>query len=260
MSPEIEVATLNLRKGELRWEERRGLLLEQLDELGPDVIGFQEVDLRIDQGNWICSRLNEIRRGRAESEYLIHHMANPRENAAYEALAIMTRLPIADHTGHDYLIRNRVAHRARLMVEDRPIDFWNTHFHHVQDRAGNEMRVRQAEALREWLDHDGSGIPKVVVGDFNSPPGTKPIRILEENVRSAFAAANGTEPDRTAWTPLGKEEHGGNDPPSGAVVDYILVSAEVRVRACCLVFDRPHEKDPSLYPSDHFGISATIEF
>ena len=64
-------------------------------DLRPDIIGLQEVDLRIDQGNWLCRRLNDLVWDSAvdEPEYTIHHMANPRENVALEALAIMTRLP-----------------------------------------------------------------------------------------------------------------------------------------------------------------------
>ncbi|MCH7488933.1 MAG: hypothetical protein IIB23_04820, partial [Chloroflexi bacterium] len=46
----IRVATLNLFNKEGRWDERQPLVVEQMTELQPDVIGLQEVDLTIDQG------------------------------------------------------------------------------------------------------------------------------------------------------------------------------------------------------------------
>ena len=153
----VKVATLNLSKGEKRWGERAPLLMEQLVELRPDIIGVQEVDLRIDQGNWLCRRLNDLvwDSDVDEPEYTIHHMANPRDNVALEALAIMTRLPLLAHEGLDYLIRNRVAHRLRVEASGVPIDFYNTHFHHEQDPEGHEMRLTQSQKLLEWMDGHG---------------------------------------------------------------------------------------------------------
>src|SRR5438132_3657383 len=108
-------------------------MMRQLVELRPDIIGFQEVDLRIDQGNWLCRRFNDlIWHNRGAPIYRIHHMANPRENVALEALAIMTHLPAVAHNGFDYLIRNRVAHCVRIDMAGAELDFYNTHFHHEQ--------------------------------------------------------------------------------------------------------------------------------
>jgi hypothetical protein len=42
------------------------------------------------------------------------------------------------------------------------------------------------------------------------------------------------------------------------VVDYIFVSANVRVVEACRVFDQTHPDDPTLSPSDHYGLSATL--
>ena len=55
MAATLTVATLNLKKGELRWGERAPLMFDQIARLRPDIIGFQEVDLRLDQGNYIWS-------------------------------------------------------------------------------------------------------------------------------------------------------------------------------------------------------------
>ena len=44
-----------------------------------------------------------------------------------------------------------------------------------------------------------------------------------------------------------------------ACLDYIWVRGAVTVRSAKLEFDRPHPDDPTLYPSDHFGLSARLD-
>ena len=167
MSKVIRIATVNLAKGELRWEERATLLMEQLAALRPDIVGFQEVDLRIDQGNWLYRRFNDLvgyESGRdlnyesgGDPQYRMYHMANPRDRVAVEALGILTHLPVIAHEGFDYLFRNRVAHYVRVELAGSSLDFYNTHLHHEQDPVGNEVRMEQAERLVRWMDRHGWG-------------------------------------------------------------------------------------------------------
>jgi endonuclease/exonuclease/phosphatase family metal-dependent hydrolase len=42
-------------------------------------------------------------------------------------------------------------------------------------------------------------------------------------------------------------------------LDYIWVRGPIRVQSCRVVFDRPAVDDPTLYPSDHFGLVATLQ-
>ena len=42
-------------------------------------------------------------------------------------------------------------------------------------------------------------------------------------------------------------------------LDYIWVRGAVRVVDARLAWDRPDPTDPTLYPSDHLGISAHLE-
>lgn len=250
----LTVATLNLKKGELRWDERAPLLVRQLVALRPDIIGFQEIHLPIDQGNWICQRANELLSLVGAPLYRIHHMANPRENAALEALGIMTHLPVLRHEGFDYLIRNRVAHFISVETPDgRSLDFWNTHFHHEQDDAGHKMRQEQAEKLSAWINGRSHGSPVVLVGDFNCVPGTRPVRTIGAHLTSVFDAL-GREAPMTCPTPLEPKPY-----PGHWAIDHIFASPAVRVLDASPAFDKPDAKDRNLYASDHFGLSATVE-
>lgn len=256
----LTVSTLNLRGGQARWHERAPLLMDQLAQLRPDVIGFQEVDVLLDQGNWICERLNQraLGRGPDRREYRIHHMSNPRERVSLEALAIMTHLEPVEHEGFDYLIRNRVAHRVRFDLGDGArFDFYNTHLHHEQDPAGNAIREEQVRRLLPWIARHSRGVPYAVGGDFNAFPMTSPVKMIKKRLRSAHEAAHGDEPDDTIWTPLRTAEVGWR-PRIGMVVDYIFVSADVQVVEACRGFDRTHPDDPTLSASDHYGLVATL--
>lgn len=42
-------------------------------------------------------------------------------------------------------------------------------------------------------------------------------------------------------------------------LEYISIRGPVRVRGARVTFDRPHPDDPTLYPSDHFVLSAILE-
>ena len=75
--------------------------------------------------------------------------------------------------------------------------------------------------------------------------------------RSAFAEANGTEPAVT-W-PSGLRAPAMDTDGDPDCLDYIWVRGAVRVESARLAFDRPDPEDPTLYPSDHLGISARLE-
>ena len=74
--------------------------------------------------------------------------------------------------------------------------------------------------------------------------------------RSAYAEANGSDPAIT-W-PSGLQAPAmDTDGPPGCL-DYIWIRGSVRVVDARPAFDRPHPEDPTLYPSDHLGLSAHL--
>jgi endonuclease/exonuclease/phosphatase family metal-dependent hydrolase len=189
----------------------------------------------------------------------MYHVANPRDRVAIEALGIMTHLPVSMHDGLDYLFRERVAHRVRVEMGEHSLDVYNTHFHHEKDAAGNEVRWEQATRLMRWMDSHGWDVPKMAVGDFNSPPGTRPVRFIKEQLASAYETVHGKEPDMTLPTALYPADEWPADWPRFVTVDYVFVSPSVQVTGAQVTFDQPDSGDPTLYPSDHFGLAAAIE-
>ncbi|MBI1886235.1 MAG: endonuclease/exonuclease/phosphatase family protein [Chloroflexi bacterium] len=262
MSATLTVATLNLFNKEGRWPQRAALVVRQFLEIGPDVAGFQEVDHRIDQGNLLTTWINgELGR----QEYTAYHMFNPRGVASFESLAIVTRLPVADHDGLDYLMQDDVAHRVRLQLDGGlPLDFYNTHLYWVPSREGSEVRQKEARRLLQWAaSHEGA--QQVIVGDFNATPRGETVALMKGTLRSAHETAHGKEPDYTWPSPLAftvdpMRSYGVPNIPQGysGTLDYIFVSKGVEVLESRVAFDQPDASDGTLFPSDHFGLMARL--
>jgi hypothetical protein len=58
-----------------------------------------------------------------------------------QAIAVLTRLPVLEHEGLDYLSMDRVAQRLLLdLGEGVRLDFYNTHLHHPASVAAEQTR------------------------------------------------------------------------------------------------------------------------
>jgi endonuclease/exonuclease/phosphatase family metal-dependent hydrolase len=246
----VTVATFNIFNKIGRWGERLPLVVDQLNELRPDVIALQEIDLTIDQGMSLCrlvnSRLDE------QPRYWAYHMGRPGRVAHSQALAILSRLPVERHEGLDLLSYEGVAQRVRLRLSGgEALDFYNTHLYFPPEAV--EERLVQARKLVEWTDTWSDGDATVVVGDFNAYPGEPTVAFMKERFASANESANGREPEKTWPTPVNTY-----DPSPPGCLDYIWVR-DAEVLAAGLTLDRPHPLDADLFPSDHLGVMARLE-
>jgi len=247
---QVVVATLNLfnRMGE--WERRAPLVIDQLQELSPDVIAFQEVDLMIDQGNWIAAEANK--HVPKERRYRVKHAASPGKLASIHGIATMASVQCLEHEVLDLMTFQRIAQRLVFEVDGRRFLFVNLHLHHPVE--AEQERVAQTEYLLAWLDRDGRDLPAVVAGDFNSYVHEQTVARMKGRYRSAYEAVHGREPEKTWTTPVNTYDNS----PHGTL-DYIYVSDKFKILDAGLAFDRPSPDDPDLYPSDHLGLFARLE-
>jgi endonuclease/exonuclease/phosphatase family metal-dependent hydrolase len=244
VADELHVATLNLRNIADRLPERIPLLLADMAALQPDLIGLQECVFAVGQDRLLGAAGEgryESRRGWAgRPEY---------------GNAVLGRAPLALGDGERIdLGRNRSALRVPVSLPGGArVDFVVTHLHHlVPDEA---VREEQAIQVTEWLRPDAG--PLIVVGDFNAEPVEAAYRVmLDAGFRSASVEANGAEPAVT-W-PSGIQAPGMDIDGEPGCLDYIWLRGALTVDSCRLAFDRPAVDDPTLYPSDHLGLSAQI--
>ncbi len=250
--PQLKVATLNLfnRMGE--WGHRAPLVIDQLEQLLPDVIGLQEVDMVLDQGMWIARQVNQRLPG--VPHYRIKHAVNPDTRASFHGIATLTRIGADEHEVLDLMSFERVAQKLVLRVGGQQVTFVNTHLHHPPE--AQQERVHQLEWLLAWLDRDTRRLPTVILGDFNAyaEPPEPAVTLMKSRFRSAYEAVHGREPEKTWTTPVNTYDNS----PHGTL-DYIFVSPEWRVVDAGLAFDTPSPHNPNLFPSDHLGLYAVLE-
>ncbi len=244
MADALHVATLNLRNIADRWPERIPLLLADMAALQPDLIGLQECVFAVQQDRLLGAA--------GEGRYASRRGWAGRPEYGN---AVLGRAPLTlGEAERLELGRNRSALRVPVTLPSgATLDFAVTHLHHeVADEA---LREAQARTLSSWLAPIGG--PLVVVGDFNAEPTEPAYEVMRDaGFRSAHLEANGAEPAVT-W-PSGIQAPGIDDDGDPGCLDYIWVRGAVTVESCRLAFDRPAVDDPTLYPSDHLGLSARI--
>jgi len=248
--PQVKVSTLNLFNRMGDWDSRFPLVIEQLRELAPDVIGLQEVDLGVDQGVQICREIN-LRLG-DQPHYRIKHATTPGIRANFFAIGTIARIDCVAHEILDLMTFDRIAQRLVYQVGSSRFALVNTHLHHPVEAA--EERAHQAAYLLEWIDRQEK-LPMVVLGDFNAYAGEKTVSIMKARFRSAYETVHGKEPEKTWPTPVNTYDNS----PAGTL-DYIYVSPEFRVVDAGLAFDRSSPDNADLFPSDHLGLYAVLEW
>jgi endonuclease/exonuclease/phosphatase family metal-dependent hydrolase len=245
----LHVATLNIRNLADRWWERLPLLLADMATLEPDLLGLQEVVYVMGQDRLIGAA-GEARYGTVQGWAGRPEYGN--------SLLVKEPLVATDVERLD-LGLGRSAHRARVVLPGgSAVAVTVTHLHHEVDGAA--ARDGQVATLLGWLDAAGALPPdaEIVVGDFNADPAEPAYaRMGDAGFRSAYLEANGREPAVT-W-PSGLQAPGMDTDGDPDCLDYIWVRGVARIVDARLAWDRPDATDPTLYPSDHIGISAHLE-
>jgi endonuclease/exonuclease/phosphatase family metal-dependent hydrolase len=243
----LTVATLNIRNLADRWDERLPLLLADMSALQPDVLGLQEVVYPLQQDRLIGAagegRYEAFRAWAGRPEY---------------GNAMLVREPLAASVAGEERLElglNRSALRLVVRLDGVSVLVAVTHLHHVPADEG--VRDDQARQLIEWLDASPPTETQVVVGDFNAEPSEPAVsRIRSNGFRSAYADANGADPEVT-W-PSGLQAPGMDTDGEPGCLDYIWVRGAVRVARARLAWDRPAVGDPTLFASDHVGLMAEL--
>lgn len=262
-APEVRVMSFNIRypnqrDGDDYWPHRKQLVVDTINDFGPDVLGVQEALL--EQAEYLDDALAGYTRigvGRDDGK-------NQGEmTAVYFREA---RFSLIDH-GHFWLSDTpedvasvgwdaALARMATwLALEDkasgRRVVLLNTHF----DHRGSRAREQSAKLIRRRLARlsrafDASAI---LIGDFNADaPDSAPFAALmaegEPKLVDTYTAthAGSTEPDGTF--------NGFRGETSGPRIDWIVVTDEIQIIDAAI--DRSN--DNGRYPSDHYPVTAVL--
>jgi endonuclease/exonuclease/phosphatase family metal-dependent hydrolase len=164
---------------DLRRSERR--VAEFIQRFSPDIIGIQELDLGrrrskgVDQARLIAEHLGYVSRFHPAMIKLDEHYGD----------AILSRFPITLRRCGElpsgcatFICREqRAAMWAEIETGAGNVHVINTHF-----GLGTRERLEQARSLSEWIKAVPEDVPLIVLGDFNSGPGSAAYKVLAESL------------------------------------------------------------------------------
>jgi endonuclease/exonuclease/phosphatase family metal-dependent hydrolase len=236
MSETLRVATYNVH-GCVGMDRQRSesRIAEVIASMNADVVGLQELDAnrsrsaRVDQAALIAQQLGWQR---------VFHPA-VRDGDEQYGNAIISRFPLTlrraiELPGHGswYCRETRIALWSEAETPLGPVNVINTHF-----ALGRAERRLQARALADEL------LPNerlILLGDFNSMPGSRSLGLLREVLRDARREVGESRLHRTYPTKL-----------PAVAVDHIFASDALRA-----VSITSHRTVLSRVASDHFPLVA----
>jgi endonuclease/exonuclease/phosphatase family metal-dependent hydrolase len=241
--PRLRVATYNVH-GCVGTDRRRSesRIAEVIASLDADIVGLQEVDLNrarsagVDQAGLIAEQLGW------------HRVFQPAMQDGEEQYgnAILSRHPLRLHrtaalpgVGAWYCRETRVAVWAEVETAHGRVQFVNTHF-----GLGRAERFLQAQLLTsaEWLGAAARHAPLVLLGDFNSFPGSRTHRLLAGTLRDLRTLLPAGGKCRTFPTRF----------PSVAV-DHILINESLEAQRL-----QVHRSSLARVASDHYPLVADL--
>lgn len=240
----MKILTLNLRHNNDHWEQRKPLVIDLIQELQPDIIGFQEVWMSIQQAHLILDGIDGDPYHVFVTRKQLHH--------GREGIAIATRYPASDFESLNLPGRERVAQRLMIDVGGSQVCFANTHLHHMPQEDESE-RLPQMKALLAWLQD--VNVPTILTGDMNTIPSRETMQLAKATYVSAYAQVHGQEPEYTFPAPLAEHQY----PEHRVTIDYILISPDtLKATSADIVGNESYGTNPKLSPSDHLGVLANV--
>jgi len=256
----FKVATINLRGRTNRWLARRHLLVGQMVDARPDIVGLQEISLSISQGSWLTRQVNYRLAGDSRRPYRIIQTRHQKLTHMFEGIGIMTRLPIIYYDAIPLGYGGQVAIRANIELpagaagsRRQSLDFVSVRLHHGRDYG--QTRLEQVMNLVGRLNEKRRVPLQVIAGDFNEGPDGLGASFMNQSYRSVYAEAHGWEPLATYPTGLLQPQ-----PIPAQCLDYVFVSPAVgQVTSAAIFADEAAVDDDTLFASDHVGLLVGLE-
>jgi endonuclease/exonuclease/phosphatase family metal-dependent hydrolase len=234
---------------------RRRLVVAGFLDVLPDMISLQEVYRPIEQARWLRNQINSRLTGTSRGPYrLIQRRKRNLLQGLFEGIAVLTRLPVLSHDHFSLGYGGHLALRVNVELPTREsLDFIAIKMN--QKTIEQEARLEQVLKLQGWLQGRDIAPLRVIAGDFGEGPTGLAINQMKQAYRSVFKEVRGQELIATFPTALASTA---ND--RSACLDYIFLSPAVSgVVDAQLFCKKSATEDPTLYPSNHIGLLATLE-
>lgn len=246
---QLSVLTLNLHNIFDRWLGRRELIINGLLAAEADIILFQEVNIARGQARWLLNQTNARLRGKVYQLTQTYQRHIP--FGLFDGLAILSKYPIL-YREILPLPERRIGLLANIALPTGDtIDMVSVHL--SPGPFLPEIRYEQVMQLTGQLSVTGRSALQIIGGDFNDVPDSPAIERMKQRYRSGWETVFGSEPLATFPTGLG-------DYPTDwtGCLDYIFMTNNLQVETASLFGDRIHDEDPTLFMSDHVGMSVSV--
>lgn len=190
----LRVMTFNIQSGV------RGLegVAQVIRQAQPDIVALQEVD----RGSRRARGLNQAA-VLAELTGLAHHAhfrTTDLHGGAY-GIALLSRFPLESLAQYPLPVPRgaepRTVVHAVTRVAGREVSVYLTHL--IRRPFNGDIRMRQSAIISQLLARDSR--PKLLLGDLNDDPDSRPVRLLRRDLTDVFAAT-GHGPEGTYPLPL----------------------------------------------------------
>ncbi len=126
----------------------------------------------------------------------------------------------------------------------------NTHFDHV----GAVAKANSARLIGEWVKAGpDAGLPAIVMGDFNSPTGSEPYRLLADTGATSLSDARNLSAS-APYGPKGTFTGFRIDADAAEPIDHIFVSPRFQVTSHAVITQHWGGR----LPSDHYPVLAEL--
>ncbi|XOV70110.1 MAG: endonuclease/exonuclease/phosphatase family protein [Verrucomicrobiota bacterium] len=262
----IKVMSFNIRygaanDGENSWKHRDYLVLETIQNYGPDLIGYQEaLKFQVDF-------LKQNLKG-----YGFHGIGRDKGTEEGEYVPVMwkmDRFELVD-SGHFWLSETPeipgsvswdssltrmlswvVLRDKKAVGYQKELVFANTHF----DHRGNQARLESAKLIRQRAEEIMNDIPIILTGDFNTTEDLAPYaalckaegfngKPLVDAFRVIHPEVSDNERSFGAW--VGRRD--------GKRIDWILHTDDFVTLNAAINYTQ----DAGRYPSDHYPVEAIV--
>ncbi|MBI3314263.1 MAG: endonuclease/exonuclease/phosphatase family protein [Candidatus Omnitrophica bacterium] len=233
------------------WKIRWKVILDNLKELSPGIVGFQEVF----NPDWA----QEVKK-KAKYPYLVFHPER-------SGLMILSKFPVLQSACLTMKTQSPTEDYKRYVLfaeidlgNKKTFAFFDTHLSWQLDEG--PTRENQVGELLQFIEEKAGNKDRAVMGDFNAAPHTPEIRKMAEQGKftDTFAALNPRDPGLT-WSNDNPYARQCAHPLPDRRIDYIFVRREEGVlpepQVSKIVMNWPN--DSGVWPSDHFGVVTTFE-